>query len=306
MTTESNDGTSSRTLQNVPFASVMSVAYSPDGKRIVGGLCSGNVNGAVTLWNADTGVREWTQRCEDVVTSVAFSPDGTRVAGGTDDGYVDVWNTRAFELERSHKSHQDRVTSIAFSPDSKRIISGSCDKTLHTFGANDGVCEWVLRGHSGGVTSVAFSPDGTHIVSSSYDKTLRLWSAHDGECKQVFKGLEDMARSVAFSSDSEWIVSGSDDGSVKIWSVDGVPWTLGLRDERGSYGVTSVAISPNRDLIASGSRNGVKIWDTDTGTCVRALQGHSDWVNGVAFSPDGTHVASCSDDGSVKVWNVAR
>ncbi|MFN6175164.1 MAG: WD40 repeat domain-containing protein, partial [Dolichospermum sp.] len=57
--------------------------------------------------------------------------------------------------------------------------------------------------------------------------------------------------------------------------------------------------------LASGSGDKtVKLWDVQTGDCVRTLQGHSSWVMSVAWSPDGLTLASGSDDHTVKLWDV--
>ena len=38
---------------------------------------------------------------------------------------------------------------------------------------------------------------------------------------------------------------------------------------------------------------------------IRTFEGHTDWVNSVAFSPDGKLLASGSDDGTIKLWNIS-
>jgi WD40 repeat protein len=46
----------------------------------------------------------------------------------------------------------------------------------------------------------------------------------------------------------------------------------------------------------------IKIWDANTGECLKTLDGHSGWVRSVAFSPDGTKIISGSFDDTIKIW----
>lgn len=70
-------------------------------------------------------------------------------------------------------------------------------------------------------------------------------------------------------------------------------------------GVTSVAISPNGQLVAAGSLDTVvRIWDVATGVLVERLRGHRDSVYSVAFTPDGKGLVSGSLDKTLKYWDV--
>ena len=67
--------------------------------------------------------------------------------------------------------------------------------------------------------------------------------------------------------------------------------------------IGSVLFSPDGRRVASGSDDKTaKLWNVNTGECVRTLEGHSDWVRSVSFSPDGTRVASGSFDTTVRIW----
>ena len=106
---------------------VTSVAFSPDGTKIV----SGSVDNTVRVWDANTGALYATlEGHSDWVTSVAFSPDGTKIVSGSDDNTVRVWDANTGTLYATLEGHSRRVTSVAFSPDGTKIVSGSFDQSI--------------------------------------------------------------------------------------------------------------------------------------------------------------------------------
>ncbi|KAG6330479.1 hypothetical protein ID866_8610 [Astraeus odoratus] len=182
--------------------SVRSVAFSPDGTRIV----SGSFDNTVRVWNAERGVQIGSplQGHTDYVTSVAFSPDGTRIVSGSYDQTVRVWDAeRSVQIGSPLQGHTHCVRSVAFSLDGTRIVSGSDDKTVRVWDAEKHVqIGSPLQGHTDQVTSVAFSPDSTRIVSGSFDNTVKVWDAKRGvQIGSPLQGHTHSFRSVAFSPD---------------------------------------------------------------------------------------------------------
>ncbi|TEB33393.1 WD40 repeat-like protein [Coprinellus micaceus] len=69
--------------------------------------------------------------------------------------------------------------------------------------------------------------------------------------------------------------------------------------------VWTVAMSPDGERIASGSRDGlVRIWDAQSGKQIITLKGHTGQISSAVFAGNGTQIASGSGDGSIRVWDV--
>ncbi|MEA5449635.1 WD40 repeat domain-containing protein [Leptolyngbya sp. CCNP1308] len=280
-----------------------SVAFSPDGKRIVSG---GN---GLWLWDAQGGqpINLPFQGHKDYVWSVAFSPDGTRIVSGSSDETVRLWDARTgAAIGQPLTGHQSSVDAVAFSPDGNRIVSGSSDQTVRLWNAQSGQpIGRPILGHRDGVISVAFSPDGTRIVSGS-DTTIRLWDAMTGiAIGQPLTGHQSSINAVAFSPDGTRIVSGSSDQTVRLWNAQsGQPIGLPLQGHKD--GVLSIAFSPDGTRIVSGSFDlTVRLWDAQSGQPIGLpFQGHQTRIYAVAFSPDGTRIVS-SDEQTVRLWDVA-
>jgi serine/threonine protein kinase len=111
---------------------VTSVAFSPDGTRIV----TGSSDKTAKVWDARTGTPLLELKGHTLwVSSVAFSPDGTRIVTGSHDKTAKVWDARTGTPQLELNGHTRPVKSVAFSPDGTRIITGSYDKTAKVWDA---------------------------------------------------------------------------------------------------------------------------------------------------------------------------
>jgi WD40 repeat protein len=241
---------------------VYSVAYSPDGRRLV----SGAHDNTIKIWDAETGalIRTFSGH-NGWVLSVAYSPNGRWLASsGTDDKTIKIWDAETGALIRTLSGHtRETVRSVVFSPDGRRLASsGAADNTVKIWDAETGALIRTLSGHTSVVYFVAFSPNGRQLASAARDETVKIWNTETGALIRTLSGYGDEVLSVAFSPDGRQLASGSYDKTVKIWDAEtGVL----LRTLSGHIrSVNSVVYSPDSRWLASGSYDKtVKIWATD-------------------------------------------
>ena len=285
--------------------SIMSLAFSPDGRRIA----SASYDGTVKIFDSATGQELLTFRGHKGMVMVAvFSPDGRRVASAGGDRVVRIWDATTGQELLTHPVGV--VYGIAYRPDGRRIAFTRTDGTIRVWDVATDEEFLTIRGHSGHVTDVMYSPDGRRIASGGVDGTVRVWDAANGRELLALRGPKSGGRVlVAFSPDGRRIASADgmlSDLTVKVWDATTGHELLNLRGH-GSL-IRGLAFSPDGRRIASASADRmVKMWDAMTGQELFSLRGHGSIVAGVRFSPDGRRIASGGTnlrDLKVKVWDA--
>ena len=283
------------------------LTYSPDGNHLAVSCPTG-----IWIFDAHTGaeLKLLVMPTDSRVRSLTYSPDGKTLASGNFDGAIYLWDVAAAKIEDTLKAHTDIVVSLAYSPDGKTLASGNSNNTLILWDVATRESKTLVNPHNA-ISNLSFNPDGITLASSAYG-TVYLWNVATRQLDSTLKVTTNRVHSVAFSPDGNTLASGFGD-AVGLWDLGTGENKAILRGPIG--GALSLAFNKDGTLLASGSRGkrgfsswvdaDVHVWDISTGWVKFTLEGHSDRITSVAFSPDGNTVASGSADDTVILWDVA-
>lgn len=313
---------------------VDSISFSLDGKRIA----TSSDDGTARIWDAENGQPLFDLKGhKDAVVSIQFSPDGGQLSTLSADKTIRFWDAATgqlldswddldepgFHIRYSHDGsqllyldagqlhirdiqsgqdvsivHSDAgIGLFAVSPDGRRIAV--LDDLLRVIVAENGQGYNIIP-PANQVEHIEFSPDGSKIALAGRDGLVTLLDAASGVQFIQLAGHKKFIFRFAFHPNGKELASADQDGSVKIWSLEPSQEVLTISRD----GNERMALSPDGHLIGTVFANMLNVYDAGSGEVVFEKQISEAGFAALAFSPDGTELATGGSDRSIRLWNA--
>jgi len=304
------DGASTATLTGHDQP-VHSIAFRPDGTE----AASGDALGVVRFWDVTKAAAGIVAGAHDgPIRTVAYHPTEPQLLTGSDDGTIKLWKL-PLAPPTLLPGHTDAVQAVIVSRDGKLIVTGGADGQVRVVKPGTDEVPVVLAAQPGPVTSLAFSGDDKVIASGSATGILKAWNVTDSTPAFQFQGHTGSVTGIAVQpqvavtdaakTEPRLLATTGEDGALRIWNTPAAPTPL----ESFTQQITHVVTSRDGKLLATSgplnARPAVVIRNLETGSPVTTLLGHAGSIRAMQFSGDSKKLATGSDDGTARVWDLA-
>ena len=167
-----------------------------------------------------------------------------------------------------------------------------------------------LRGHDEEISSITFNGAGDRLISTgAMDGKFYLWSIPEGKLIGRIQAHEKfICRAVLTSNESLIATSGGDTAAnVRIWDAN-TGRLINTITDRGDSVVCPVAFLKDMSTLVYSSATlpaQIKLWDYKMNKEVASARGHTNIVNNLIFSPNGSLLISSGDDKTIRIWDTA-
>lgn len=314
-------------------------AFSPDQKTLMS--LGGNT---IQLWDVKRKRLRTILEKKNGIHSFVCSSSGKIFAAGIHETTVKVWDIeKSGHPIAEFKKHQKRVYAVAFSPTGKQLVTADIEGNIYIWDVHGCKKLSKLTEHVDWIRSLAFSPDGKQLVTACENKTALLWDVergtliislsltppldankYKGNYSEVQRRLKSLSKrtnkwvspfaieTISFSPCGN-VIAGGLYSEIRLWSAANHEILYSIQLPRGCQWPFALVFSPCGHYLASGSwyisnmspkKLSVRLWEVASGENIATFWGHPTDIQSLAFSPDGTLLASGSFDGTILLWDV--
>ncbi|HKJ56102.1 MAG TPA: hypothetical protein VJ978_08950, partial [Nitriliruptoraceae bacterium] len=290
--------------------------------------------------NAGDGIRTWslarTVRAEETwlpgsrgQTGIDWSPEGDALAASVDDGDLAIWDRATWEARRVIEAHGEapplpgsdfafaRIVNLDWSPDGSRIATAGFDDVAVWDAATgsevhrvDAVTGW---------STVAWTPTGDHLAVAGTAPEILVLDRDGGVVARLEEAERSGIEDLRFSPDGQWLAvarTGTNNAvgplnATRIWDWEREELVGELESQPASVhwdgtGERLLIGSPDEQLwdVSTLAAQGAAVDRVPADDVLGEFLGHTNWVQEAVFSPDERRVATCSGDGTARLWDA--
>jgi WD40 repeat protein len=237
------------------------------------------------------------------ISCLARTEDGVTLASGHSNGTIVLWDVASHQpISEPFTGHTQMLNTVAFSPDGAALASIGYDNAIILWNVAQPRSLGRIFAQGARESAIAFNPDGSILVEIA--GAVYLWDVATGQTMRAYDS-DFQVETICFRPGSNTMAALTKEHTVRWLAVHGEcalvepPRTLGQ--------VTTVAFSPNGELLALGCADGrVVLWSITTECVVQELLPtiSTNQVTTVTFSPDGQLLASGYENGVITLWNT--
>jgi eukaryotic-like serine/threonine-protein kinase len=222
------------TYQGHGGASVLSLAWSPEGH----GIASGDISGQIQVWDPDSGSIKFTFTQAAPVTDLAWGGLYLVAAGAQPGQEFDVWDAGAvviaFTFTNSYSQPGGALTATGWSANGTYLVMGDAKGNISLFSDTNCSC-WTytksLHAHNGQINAISWAPDNKTFATAGDDGTVQTWKTiQTGQTGSMINESVQHQQtytnpnhrnvlSVAWSPDGKYLLFEDDASNVRIWQA---------------------------------------------------------------------------------------